>query len=175
MKSSFFFRLTWLAILITAGTLSAKTVDMGFKVGWIVAAELTTAPVEIINREKSPYPNNYAQPSYAAVVVKMAPRRSLSSLDYSLTINGITANCIAAARNQDPFVSDPTVLYPEQNDVVRLLFVFDGRRVKGGSQPLSATLRSNLSGRSNVAIKVTCIQNKAFTNPANIPPAGLLQ
>ena len=91
MNKSFFIRLTQLVILImTVGTLSAKTADMGFKIGHIAAAELTTDQVEIINREKSPYPNNYARPCYVAVVVKMAPRRSLSSLDYSLTLNNIT-------------------------------------------------------------------------------------
>lgn len=178
MRKTFFSAvLSVIALVGLVFEAEGKTASMGYKIGDVVAAEFTSAAVDIIGRESSPYPNNYAAPRYVQVVVKMHPRRSIGTVDYSLTINNVTANCIAMASNQEPFVSSATVLSPEPKDAVKLIFVFDGKRVRGPgkNKVLRGVLRSNLRGRGNVSIAVTDLGNGAFTDTEKIPAAGLLK
>ena len=164
-----------LSVLTCTFPAGAKTVELGVKTGHIVAAEFSTAPLEIGSLEQTPYPNNYKKKAYAIVVLKMHPRRSISPLDYSLTINRNTANCVAAACNMEPLVSNPAVLYPENNDFVRLVFIFDGNRVKGNGKTLAGTLTPHLKGRRPVAFNLTDLGSKPMSNFKTIPAAGLLK
>ena len=164
-------------MLISADRLQAKTVEMGYKTGQIIAAEMTSASMDITGREQSPCPNNFKNPRYVQVMLKMHPRRSISVVDYSLVINNVTAGCIAMASNQEPFVSAPTVLSPDPRDVVKMLFVFDGARVKGpgANKTLRAVLKSNIRARGSLTINVTDLGSGKFTDPGKVPAAGLLK
>jgi len=157
----------------------AKTVSLGFNIGAVISAELSTVKLEIVDREKFPYPNKYNRQSLVVVTLKMYPRRSLSPLDYDLKINGATAKCLAAACNMEPFVCDlnGVPLHPENNDYVRMIFAFDGNKVKspGKGKTLRATLLCNLKNRSKVTFNVTDIGNGNFTETTKIPAAGSLK
>lgn len=177
MKNLFFLTVC-LTLFIFSGTeLYGKTASLGYRIGIVTAAEFSSVSTEIVDTEKFPYGAIPKNPRYAVVVIKMEPNRSISSLDYSLNISGISAKCIAAALNMDPFVCSPATLYPEKNDSVRLLFVFDGSKVRGpaANKTLSARLSSNLSGRSSVSINVLGLGNAKFTDTAKIPATGLLK
>ena len=174
----FFFLTACMALFFFAGNeLYGKTVNLGYRIGIVTAAEISSVSTEIVDTEKYPFGAIPKKPRYAVVVVKMEPNRSISSLDYSLVINGVTAKCIAAALNMDPFVCSPATLYPDKADSVRLLFVFDGSKVPGpaANKTVAARLSSNLRGRSSVSINVLGLGNGKFTDTAKIPAAGLLK
>ena len=164
------------AAIMNCKVLCAKTADLGFRIGKVVAAEITSAVPDIIGRENLPYPKP-AQPVYAVVVVKMVKNRSLSSLDYSLSVNGVTSPCLAIVCNMASFVCSPDATYPSENDYARLLFVFDGRKVKlpPAGKTLKGTLKSNLRGRSNVALNISSLAKQAFSDCTKIPEAGALK
>ncbi len=178
MKKIFSITVAALAfMLISADRLQAKTLEMGYKTGQIIAAEMTSAAVDITGREQSPYPNNFKSPRYVQIMLKMHPRRSIGVVDYALVINNVTANCIAIASNQEPFVSAPTVLSPDPRDVVKMLFVFDGARVKGpgANKTLRAVLKSNIRARGSLTLNITDLGSGKFTEHNKVPAAGLLK
>ena len=162
--------------LMAANTVSAKTADLGFRIGQVMAAEIGSAPQEIINIDRYPYPLP-AKRVFAVVVVKMTPNRSLSSLDYSLTVNGITAPCLSLVSNMASFVCDPDVTFPAEKDYIRLLFVLDANRVKvpAAGKTIRGTLKSNLRGRSSVVLNILSVGNKPFSDCTKIPAAGALK
>lgn len=168
----------WICLLgatafAAAAVCSAETVKLGYNVGEIIAAETTTAAVEVFDREQSPYPHKFANPRYVVVVLKMHPRRSISSVDYSLSINGTVTPCIAAASNMEPFVCNPAVLYPENKDLVRMLFILDGSQLAAGD--LNASLKANLASRQDVSFKITDLGQAKFTESSKIPAGGMLK
>ena len=173
--SSFFAFLMLMLIAFSGSSVMAKTASMGKYIGEVIAAETSTLPMEITELNKSPYKHNYQTPRYVLLVVKMHPRRSLSSVDYTLSINGVSANCIAAVCNMEPFVTNPAVLFPGNDDLVRMLFIFDGSRVKGNGKTLTATLKAVLNGRQSVQLNITDIGNAQFTDLKNIPADGILK
>ena len=164
------------AIFFNAGSLAAKTADLGFRTGKVIAAEISSAPVEIIGLEDYPYPQPPAK-IYAVAVLKMTPNRSLSALDYSLVINGKTFPCTAVVCNMASFVCSPDVTFPSEKDVARLLFVVDAKQVKipAAGITIRGTLKSNLRGRSSVALNFTSTGSKPFSDCTKIPEAGLLK
>ena len=164
-------------LLLLAFTVSAKSVSLGFNIGQVISAELSSVKLEVTDREKFPYPNQYRNQKMVILTLKMYPRRSISPLDYDLVINGATSKCLSAVCNMEQFVSNPSVLYPENTDLIRMLFVFDGSRIKapGKGKVVRATLRCNLKNRSNVTFNVTDLGNGNFTDTAKIPAAGSLK
>ena len=173
-----FFLIACLGLFFFSGNdLYGKTASLGYRTGMIVAAEFSSVSTEIVDTEKYPYGALPKNPRYAVVVVKLEANRSISSLDYSLVINGTTARCIAAALNMDPFVCSPATVYPAASDSVRLLFVFDGNRVPGpaANKTVAAKFSSNLRSHSSLNINVTGLGNGKFTDTAKIPVAGLLK
>ena len=176
MKKHLFCFLTVILVMFSGmSTAEAKTVGLGFQTGAIYAAEFTAYPLEIGALDSTPYPYAYKSPRYAVVVLKMHARRSISPLDYNLTINNVTANCIAAASNMEAFVSNPAVLYPDDKDFVRMVFIFDGNRVKGNGKTLNAVLRPNINGRKPVSFKITDLGKKPLSDVKKIPAGGMLQ
>lgn len=178
MKQRFFpaFLLGAVIFMIT-GQLCAKTLSMGYLTGDVVAGELTSARYEIITPEKFPYNCNFSKPLYVLVSLKMHSRRSISVFDYKMVINRISAPCVAAMTNDGTFIFSTSPVYPEDKDIVRLLFVFDGNRVKapGEGKILRGSLVSQLSGRSSLTLNLTDIGSKQFTPAEKIPAAGLLK
>ena len=164
------------AIILNSEALYAKTADLGFRIGKVVAAEITTAAPEIIDKKNFPYPLP-AKPVYAIVVLKMVQNRSLSSLDYSLVVNGTTTPCLAIVCNMAAFVCTPEATYPSEKDYARLLFVLDGKRIKmpPAGKTLKGVLKSNLRDRGNVTINITSLNNRAFSDCTKTPAAGALK
>ena len=164
------------AMLFTAVDLTAKTADLGFRIGKVAAAEISSYPVEIIDENKYPYPLP-ANRIYAVPALKMTSHRSLSSLDYSLILNGKTYPCVAVVCNMASFVCTPVTTFPSGNDVARLLFVIDSRQVKlpAAGKTIRGTLKSNIRGRSNVALNFLSIGNKPFSDCTKIPESGALK
>ena len=163
------------AALLAAFSVNAKTVSMGFQVGDVVAAEMSQCPVRIIDREQSPYPNEFRSSVYAIVVLKMLPARTLNSEDYSLKIGNITANCMAICSNNGNFVSSSQSIYSNDNDYLRMVFVFDGSKLRGNGKVMPAMLVAKLSGRSNLKFNITDLGKKPFCDVKKIPQAGLLK
>ena len=168
--------LTLFAAFFTVCNLSAKTADLGFRTGKVLAAEITNAPVEVISLDQFPYPLP-AKKIYAVAVLKMEKNRSLSSLDYSLIINGTTAPCVALVCNMASFVCSPGAAFPSEKDYARLLFVVDGAKVQvpAEGKVIRGTLKSNLRGRSNVALNFLSTGSKGFSDCTKIPAAGALK
>ena len=164
------------ATLFTASQLWAKTADLGFRIGKAVAAEISTLPVEIIGKEQFPYPVP-AKAAYAVAVLKLTQNRSLSSLDYSLVVNGQTVPCIAIVCNMAAFVCNPETTYPSEKDYARLLFLIDTAKVRlpAAGKTIRCTLKSNLRGRSSVTLNFVNLGNKPFTDCTKIPAAGILK
>lgn len=162
----------WFCVM--AVTLSAAVADLGDRIGKVIAAEFTSRPVDVVDRDASPAPGKFADERYIVVVLKLDARRSLSLLDYALSVNGVKYPCIAAVRNQEPFVANPEALYSSGDDAARLLFAVDGARVKPVDGVLTATLTPQLPGRRAVTFQITDIGNRAFTDPGAIPADGLL-
>ena len=177
MRKFFFLTACMALFFFTGNDLYGKTVNLGYRIGFVTAAEFSSVSTEIVNVEKYPFGAIPKKPRYAVVVIKMEPNRSISSLDYSLVINGVTAKCISAALNMNPFVCSPDTLYPDKTDSVRLLFVFDGSKVPGpaANKTVAARLTTTLRGRSSVSINVLGLGNGKFTDTAKIPVAGLLK
>ena len=163
------------AALLAAFSVHAKTVNMGFQIGDVVAAEMSQFPVRIIDREHSPYPNEFRSCVYAVVVVKLLPLRSLNSEDYALKIGNVTANCMAICSNNGNFVSSSQNLYSNDNDYLRMVFVFDGSKVRGNGKVMPAMLVSKLSGRSSLKLNITDLGKQAFSDVKKIPKTGLLK
>ncbi len=161
------------ALLLSAPLfLQAATADLGDRIGKVLAAEFTAQPIAIGDRADSPWPNQFNNPRYAVVTVRMNARRSLSLTDYSLVVNGVTYHCIAAARGSEPFVVNPQALYASGNDLARLLFVLDGDRLKAVDGKLKATLKPKLRGRREVALTMTDLGDRNFTECDKIPADG---
>ena len=176
MKSAFWTRLACCAVAVFMGKeLSAKTLELGFQTGEVMAAEITTAPQEIINLEGSPYKYNFAKKIYVQVVLKMFPGRSISPLDYTLTINGMTANCLAAVCDNETFVCNPSERYPEKDSRVRMLFVYDADKVFPENKMVRATLKSKLRNRRSIQLQVTDMGGKKFTPVKDIPADGMFK
>ena len=185
MKISFLAKFFILVMFISISwNTSAQTIELSAFTGHAVAAEITTAPVEIINGDQSPFLPACKSPAYAVVVVKMHRNRSISMLDYSLTINNITAPCITAVYNMDSFVVNTPhspndartiTLYPSETDYVRLLFVFDSSKINLNSSVVPAQFKSNLSGRKTLSIKLSNLGGSNFTDVKNIPANGMLK
>ncbi|MBE6369053.1 MAG: hypothetical protein E7056_02700 [Lentisphaerae bacterium] len=175
MRSTFLIRLACCAAAVLLGKeLSAKTLELGFQTGEVLAAEITGAAQEIINLEGSPYKCSFDKKIYVQVVIKMFPGRSISPLDYTLNINGNTANCLAAVCDDEVFVCNPSERYPEKDSLVRLLFVFDGNRVTtgSGSQKTRAVLKSALRNRRAVSFELKNLGSRKFTPVKDIPAGG---
>lgn len=168
--------LSFFAAAFAVTDLYAKTADLGFRIGKVVAAEITSAPTEVISQEQFPYPLP-SKRLYAAVVLKMEKNRSLSSLDYSLVINGATVPCIAIVCNMASFVCSPDVTFPSEKDCARLLFVLDANRIKlpANGKTIRGTLKSNLRGRNSAALNIVSIGNKNFSDCTKIPADGALK
>ena len=176
MKMNFFHKSIFCAaVLLTAFSVHAKTVSLGFQIGNVVAAEMSQFPVRIIDREHSPYPNAFRSYVYAVIVLKMEPARTLNAEDYALKIGNLTANCLAITSNNGNFVSSSQSLYSNDNDHLRMVFVFDGSKLRGNGKVMSATLVSRISGRSNVNFLITDLGKKPFCDVKKIPQAGLLK
>lgn len=163
------------AVMMLAAALHAKTISMGFQIGDIVAAEMSKCDLRIIDRENSPYPNAYRNPVYVVVVLKLLPMRSINSEDYSLRIGNITAKCMGTTTNNGNFISSSQSIFANGNDYQRMVFIFDGNRLRSNGKPQSAILVSHLSGRGSVRFNVTDIGKKTFCDTQKIPKNGLLK
>ena len=180
MKTVFPVKISCVIVAFFALTalLPAKTVSLGFQLGDVVAAEFTTAPVEIIGSETSPVVPPYRTKSYVAVVLKMQNRRTVNQLDYSLTISGVKAQCVAIASNMNSFVSEPSNEPCDGKNYIRMLYVFDGSRVRPGATAagtLSLNYPTTADRKNSVTFQITNIGNKPFTDVAKIPASGLLK
>ena len=171
-------KLVFCALLLAlAFAAPAKSVELGFRIGKVVAAEITAQPQEIINIESYPYPYKFNKTLYAAVTLKMEPNRSLSPLDYTLTIGSASGICISVGNNMDSFFCSPTVIYPASKDYARVLFLFDAAKVKlpAVGKTVTAALRTRLKGRGNVSFAMVNLGVKPFSDCKTIPANGALK
>ena len=113
------------ALLVLTFTVSAKSVELGFHIGKIMAAEITAQPQEVINLESYPYACKFSKTLYAVVTLKMVTNRSLSPLDYTLSVGNATGNCVSVVNNMESFICSPSVMYPSNKDYARMLFLID--------------------------------------------------
>ena len=162
--------------IFAAGDLAAKSADLGFRTGKVLAAEISSAPQEIISLDQFPYPLP-AKKLYAVAVLKMEKNRSLSSVDYSLVINGITVPCVAIVCNMASFVCSPDVTYPSEKDYARLLFAVDATKVKlpAEGKTIRGTLKSNLRGRNSIVLNFLSTGSRNFSDCTKLPDAGALK
>ena len=165
------------ALLALAFAAPAKSVELGFHIGKVVAAEITAMPQEIINIESYPYPYKFKKTLYAVVTLKMVPNRSLSPLDYTLSIGSASGICVSVVNNMDSFICSPTVMYPASKDYARMLFLFDAANVKlpAVGKTVTAALRTRLKGRGNVSFAMVNLGVKPFSDCKTIPANGALK
>lgn len=164
-------------LLALAFTVSAKSVELGFHIGKVMAAEITAQPQEVINLEAYPYPCKFSKTLYAVVTLKMVTNRSLSPLDYTLSIGNATGNCVSVVNNMESFICSPSVMYPANKDFARMLFLIDSSKVKlpAAGQVVKATLRTRLKGRGNVSFNMINLGSKPLSDCKKIPAAGALK
>lgn len=177
MRSKNLLTILGLSIMfLAAGEAAAKTVDLGFRIGKVISAEISGAPIEIIRQDQFPYPLP-AKKLYAVAALKMTSNRSLSSLDYSLVVNGKTYPCVAIVCNMAAFVCSPDAIFPSDNDIPRMLFVLDSTKIQlpPAGNTIRATLKSNLRGRSSVTLNFLSLGSKPFSDCTKIPAAGALK
>lgn len=165
------------ALLVLTFTVSAKSVELGFHIGKIMAAEITAQPQEVINLESYPYACKFSKTLYAVVTLKMVTNRSLSPLDYTLTVGNATGNCVSVVNNMESFICSPSVMYPSNKDYARMLFLIDGSKVRlpAPGKPVKAVLRTRLKGRGNVSFNMINLGSKPLSDCKNIPAAGALK
>lgn len=163
----------WL-LLAAALPLGAKTVSLGDRVGEVINAEYSAAPQEITGRSSSKLPNPLPKERFIVITVRMPAGRSMSIVDYNLRVNGATVPCMAAARDTQMWLAAPDPVLVTENSVARLLFVVDGSKIRPANGKLSATLQPALRGRRAATFVIRDIGDKKFTEPAQIPAAGLL-
>ena len=157
---------------------NAKTVSLGFNMGDVVAAEFTSAAQELPGKENSPIIPAYRNMRYAVVVLKMQNGRTVNQFDYSLTINGVKAACVAVSSNMASFICEPHNALADGKGYIRMLYIFDGARVRPGAT-VAGTLTLNYAATADrlrsVRFNITNIGSKEFTNVNQIPAAGLLK
>lgn len=163
----------WL-LLAAALPLGAKTVSLGDRVGEVVNAEYSAAPQEITGRSSSKIPAPLPKERFIVITVKMPAGRSMSLVDYNLRVNGATVPCMAAARDTQMWLAAPDPILVTGNSVARLLFVVDGSKVRPADGKLTATLQPALRGRRAATFTIRDIGDRKFTEPGQIPEAGLL-
>ena len=182
MKINDFIKFFCSAVVLFSLTSSAeaKTVSLGFNMGDVVAAEFTSALLDsnIVGKEESPVFPAYRNMRYVAVVLKMQNGRTVNQFDYSLTINGIKAECVAIARGMNSFDCTPHNEPADGKCYIRMLYVFDGARVRPGAT-VAGTLTLRYAATADrlraVRFNITNIGNKEFTHVDKIPAAGLLK
>ncbi len=163
------------AVFMFAMSAMAKKVEMGFQIGEVVMAETSTAATKILDWENSPYNNNFKNPRYAVVTVKLLPMRTLNIVDYTLTLGGVTVPCAAITSNMGIFLATSRNMQFIAKDYGRMIFVFDGSKVRGNGKLMPARLNSNLPGIRPISFNVTDLGNKPFTDVKKIPADGLLK
>lgn len=149
------------AALICAFVLCGAAVD--FRSGKILAAEVGTAKPTVNNWNKHLFDfdvNNVK--AYAAVAVKLHPKRQISIYDYSLEVNGIKHPCVAIRTNSGTFEYTQKSLSGAKGDIYTLLFFLSNIAVP--SDKSSASLVSNLPPEpySTAVIKLTRQYNNSL-------------
>lgn len=104
---------------LAAFTLTAGTVK--FRSGEILSAEIGTARPAIRNWNKHLF--EHLNPSaYAAVAVKVDPKRKISIYDYALELNGVKHTCVAVRTDNGGFEFNQNALSGDKNKIYTLLF-----------------------------------------------------
>ena len=102
-----------------AAFLNGATVS--FRSGHVLAAEVSSAKPSVSNWNVNLFGINSAL-SYAAVAVRIHPKRKISIYDYSLAVNGVNHACVAIRGNNGAFEYTQKALSAEKGEIFTLLF-----------------------------------------------------
>ena len=92
-----------------------------FRSGEILAAEISRAKPSINNWNVNLFGMNSAS-SYAAVAVRIHPKRKISIYDYALAVNGVNHACVAIRTDGGTFEYTQKALSAEKGEIFTLLF-----------------------------------------------------
>ena len=92
-----------------------------FRSGDVLAAEISSAKPAVSNWNVNLFGMNSAS-SYAAVAVRIHPKRKISIYDYALAVNGVNHACVAIRVNNGAFEYTQKALSAEKGEIFTLLF-----------------------------------------------------
>ena len=165
--------LSILGAVLAAVTICADTIP--FRSGTVFAAELSTRKPAFDNFSEAGLLKNNPNPIYAAVVIKLHPKRKLSVCDYTLETMGISFDCVAIRSNDGNFDMDTTVKNADPYTKYTLLFLLDSQWAKPNAVN-EFTLRSiaGPENRSTTLLPFTHKRDQEFTRPSQIPANGAM-
>ena len=142
--------------------------------GEVLAAELTSAKINIVNLPSLAFPAMPANKVYALISIKLNDLRALSIFDYTLNFSVVEFPCVALWRNNrfEYFTGDIS-----GNQIQQMLFVIDSQYVSG-LKKLNISLKNKFSPANdqyNTQIPFANIGSKMPTAPNKIPATGLLE
>ena len=92
-----------------------------FRSGDVLAAEVSSTRPSVSNWNVNLFGMNSAT-SYAAVAVRIHPKRKISIYDYALAVNGVNHACVAIRINNGAFEYTQKSLPAEKGEIFTLLF-----------------------------------------------------
>lgn len=140
-------------LLILLSVSAAFAAAPSFRSGKIYCAEFGTTPPEILNWNKNCFGFETSQ-TYAAVAVKLAPKRKISIYDYALMINGVNYPCIAIKCGKEKYQYTQRAVSTADGEFCTLLFALTD--INKTESSLNAALACLLPpDKSVVNIKLT--------------------
>jgi hypothetical protein len=170
MSRKFFAVLAFVSVL-TASLYAGK---QHCRSGEVLAAELTSAKINVANLPPLAFPATPANKVYAVVSIRLNDLRALSIFDYTLNFSGVEFPCIALWRNNrfEYFTGDIS-----GKQIQQMLFVIDSQYISGLNK-LNISLKNKFSPANdqyNTQIPFVNIGTKMPTPPNKIPGTGLLE
>ena len=95
--------------------------NVRFRSGDVLAAEISSAKPAVSNWNVNLFGMNSAS-SYAAVAVRIHPKRKISIYDYALAVNGVNHACVAIRTDGGTFEYTQKALSAEKGEIFTLLF-----------------------------------------------------
>ena len=111
----------FILLLLSLSSISTFAAVKTFRSGDILAAGITSTRPDIKNWNKhlfEPHPNT----SYAAVAVRIHPKRKISIYDYSLALHGRNYPCVAIRTNDGKFEYTQKAFSSDKQQIYTLLF-----------------------------------------------------
>jgi hypothetical protein len=175
MKFSLKILVLLIAVAMACPAFAAKSVR--FRLGKILAAEITRSNVRINNLSKHAFKFDFKQKAFAVVTVKLDPGRTLSIHDFSLKLLGRKYACVALRAGHADFNGGAWVIKKSSpDDLYSMLFVVNAAPLGSEERILEGTLFYNLSskGTCEFAVPFKYLGYSSLTSTTNIPAGGML-
>jgi hypothetical protein len=148
-----------------------------FRLGKILAAEITRNNVRVNNLNKHAFTFDFRQKAFAVVTVKLDPGRSLSIYDFSLKLLGRKYACVALRAGHADFNGGTRVIKKSSpDDLYSMLFIVNAAPLGSEERILEGTLLYNLSkkGVYEFTVPFKYLGYSSLTSTTNIPASGML-